>query len=255
VPNGIRAIQSSHSSDFLNWSEGVPNRYAAGVPLEQFYTNATTPCPGAEQLLLAFPKRIDEFRKKIAVHEHSGVSDAVFMSSRDGVSWDRPFLEAWVRPGRDPKNWTERSNMPAWGIAATAPGEWSMYISEHYRWSDNRLRRLVIPRHRLASAHAGARRGEFTTRPVTFAGNRLVLNYATSALGSLQVEVQDAAGKPVAGFALDEMAPLFGDELERGVEWKAGADLAAIAGKPVRLRFVLRDADLFALRFRNADGG
>jgi hypothetical protein len=51
------------------------------------------------------------------------------------------------------------------------------------------------------------------------------------------------------------MAPLFGDELEAVAKWKAGDDLSAIAGKPVRLRFVLRDADLFALRFATADGG
>jgi hypothetical protein len=71
------------------------------------------------------------------------------MSSPDGVQWDRTCLEAWVRPGLDAKNWTERSNMPAWRIAGLQPGECSLYISEHYRWPDNRLRRLVLPRHRL----------------------------------------------------------------------------------------------------------
>ncbi len=248
--NGVRAVQSSHSSDFFNWSEPVANRYAEGVPAEHFYTNATVPCPGAEHLLLSFPKRFVPGRKKIASHPHSGVSDAVFMSSRDGVNWGRTFLEAWVRPGLDQKNWTDRSNMPAWGIAQTAPGEWSMYISEHYRWPDNRMRRLVLPRHRIASAGAGAGGGEFTTRPVTFDGNRLVLNYATSAAGSVQVELQDEAGKPLSGFALGDMPPLFGDELEAVVEWKSGADLSSLAGKPLRLRFVLRDADVYALRFQ-----
>lgn len=252
---GVRAIQSSYSSDFLNWSDGLANRYAEGVPNEHFYTNATRPCPGAEHLLLSFPKRFVPSRKKIASHSDSGVSDAVFMSSRDGLNWDRTFLGAWVRPGRDQKNWTERNNMPAWGIAETAPGEWSMYISEHYRWPDNRLRRLVLPRHRFASASADASGGEFTTRPLTFQGNRLVLNYATSAAGGVQVELQDESGKPLPGFALADMAPLYGDELDAVVTWKSGADLAALAGKPLRLRFVLADADVFALRFGDAKDG
>jgi BNR repeat-like domain len=247
----VRAIQSSHSSDFLTWSDGVPNRYAEGAPREHFYTNATVPCPGAEHLLLSFPKRFVPERKKIAEHTDVGVSDAVFLSSRDGLNWDRTFLEAWVRPGRDQRNWTDRNNMPAWGIAETAPGEWSMYASEHYRWPDNRLRRLVLARHRIASASAGANGGEFTTRPVTFAGNRLVLNYATSAAGSVQVELQDAEGKPIPGFALADMPPLFGDELDAVVAWKSGADLSSLAGKPVRLRFALKDADVYALRFQN----
>ncbi len=249
--NKVRAIQSSHSSDFLHWTDGVANRYAEGVPYEHFYTNATWPCPGAEHLLLAFPKRFVPDRKKLPTHSDTGTSDAVFMSSRDGVQWDRPFLEAWVRPGRDPKNWTERNNMPAWGIAETAPGEWSMYISEHYRWPDNRIRRLVLPRHRLASAHAPAAGGEVTTRPFTFTGDRLVLNYATSAAGSVQVELQDAAGKPLPGFALADMPPLYGDELDATVAWKS-ADVSSLAGKPVRLRFVLKDADVYALHFADA---
>ena len=64
--DNVRAIQSAHSSDFLPWSEGVANRYAAGVPIEHFYTNATLPCPGAEHLLVSFPKRFEPERKRVA---------------------------------------------------------------------------------------------------------------------------------------------------------------------------------------------
>ena len=250
----VRAIQSAHSSDFLNWSDAVPNQYARGVPKEHFYTNATLPCPGAEHLLVAFPKRFLPERKRIESHSDPGVSDAIFMSSRDGLNWDRTFLEAWVRPGRDEKNWTDRNNMPAWGIAETAPGEWSMYISEHYRWSDNRIRRLVLPRHRFASVNAGAGGGEFTTRPIVFTGNRLVLNYATSAAGSVQVELQDESGEPVPGFSLADSAPMYGDELDAVVNWKSHGDVSSRAGKTVRLRFEMMDADVFALRFTPAVG-
>src|SRR5204862_2023166 len=121
---------------------------------------------------------------------------AVFLSSRDGVNLDRTFLEAWVRPGLDERNWTQRSNMPAWGIVQLDPGEFSMYISEHYEWPDNRLRRITVRRHGFASVHAGASGGEFITRPVTFTGKNLILNYATSAAGIIQVEIQDEQGKP-----------------------------------------------------------
>ena len=40
----------------------------------------------------------------------------------------------------------------------------------------------------------------------------------------------------------------WGDHLARNVEWKSG-DLAAYAGKPVRLKFRMKDADLFSIRF------
>lgn len=242
---GFRAVETRTSTDFLNWSEPTPFAYAAGVPLEHFYTGAVTRCPGAEHVWLAFPKRFVPERKRVATHEEPGVSDAVFMSSRDGVHWDRPFLQAWVRPGRDERNWTDRNSMPAWGIIET-PGDsstFSMYISEHYRWPSNRLRRMTIRRHGFASMRAGASEGEFLTHPITFAGEKLTLNFATSAAGSVRIELQDAAGKTLA-----TSQPVYGDALDEVIEWKDG-DPAAHAGKPVRLRFVLKDADVYAFRF------
>jgi len=170
------------------------------------------------------------------------------MSSRDGLHWDRPFLEAWVRPDLDQHNWTQRSNMTARGIVQTSPEEFSMYITEHYQWPDHRLRRLSIRPHGFASAHADASGGEFTTRPLTFTGRHLLLNYATSAAGSIQVEIEDADGHPLPGFALDDMKPLFGNELDAPIAWKRGSDLSPLIGRSIRFRFVLKDADLYALR-------
>ena len=249
---GYRMIQSYTSSDFIHWDEAQPNRYRAldgtEPSPEHFYTNATLPCPGATHQLLAFPMRFVPDRTKLVDAPGTGVSDAMLLSSRDGVAWDRTFLEAWLRPGRDQHNWTHRSNMPAWGIVQTAPGEFSMYATEHYDWPDHRLRRLTVRRHGFASVHAERKAGEFTTRPLSFEGDKLVLNYATSAAGSVQVEIQDADGQPIANYALADMKPLFGDELDAVAEWQSGSDLSPLTGETVRFRFVLSDADLFSLR-------
>ncbi len=244
----FRAIQSCTSPDFLQWSPPVPNVYT--VPHEEFYTNATLPCPGAEHIYLSFPKRFQPTRHKLPAHENPGVSDAVFMTSRDGVHWDRTFREAWARPGRDERNWTQRSNMTAWGIVETAPDEFSLYISEHYSWPDNRLRRLTVRKHGFAAVHAGVPGGEMLTKPFTFTGGTLHLNYATSAAGGLRVEVQRADGTPVPGCTLDDFPVLYGDEIDAPATWSGGSDLSALAGQPVRLRVVLEDADLFALQIR-----
>ncbi|MDZ4403246.1 kelch repeat-containing protein [Prosthecobacter sp.] len=237
--NKIRDIQSSHSADFLTWSDATLNRYAADVQPEHFYTSATVPCPGAPHLLLSFPKRYVVTRQKITEHKFKGVSDAVFMSSRDGVNWSRAFREAWVRPGPDPKNWTDRNQMTAAGIIETAPNEWSLYVSEHYRSADHRMRRVTVRKQGFASMHANAKGGEFTTRPLTFTGSQLILNYATSAAGSVQIEALDESGKVLA-----TMAELYGDELEA-----KALDVSALKGKAIRLRVKLKDADLYAMRF------
>ena len=110
-------------------------------------------------------------RKKVAEMNESGVSDAVFMSSRDGENWDRTHLESWLRPGTDQRNWTHRSNMPAWGIVQTSPDEFSMYVSEHYAWPDNRLRRVTVRRHGFSSAHAGFL-GKAIGYPAIFGGTK-----------------------------------------------------------------------------------
>jgi hypothetical protein len=96
---------------------------------------------------------------------------------------------------------------------------------------------------------AGASGGYLVTKPVVFAGQQLRINFSTSAAGGVRVELQDAQGQPVPGFALDDCPELIGDRLDHPVRWRAGRDLGKLAGQPVRLRFELRDADLYALRF------
>ena len=91
---------------------------------------------------------------------------------------------------------------------------------------------------------------ELLTRPLKFEGRELVLNYATSAAGSLRVEVQDTQGRPAKGHALSDCREIIGDEIERIVTWKSGSDLGSLSGKPVRLRFALKDADLYSIHFR-----
>jgi hypothetical protein len=67
------------------------------------------------------------------------------------------------------------------------------------------------------------------------------------------VEVQDEGGKPLEGFGLTDCRELIGNEIEREVMWK-NALVGALAGRSVRLRVVMKDADLYALRF-GSDGG
>jgi hypothetical protein len=88
------------------------------------------------------------------------------------------------------------------------------------------------------------------TRLFTFSGRELVLNYSTSAAGSIRVEIQGPSGKLIPGYGLEDSTEIIGDEIERVVAWKKGADVSSLAGQPVRLRFAMKDADLYSLRFR-----
>ncbi|CAI8043732.1 hypothetical protein GBAR_LOCUS24261, partial [Geodia barretti] len=72
---------------------------------------------------------------------------------------------------------------------------------------------------------AGAAGGEVLTRPLIFAGDRLVLNISTSALGWLRVEVRDREGRTLDGFAEDDCLEVFGDDIEQEVRWQGAPDL------------------------------
>jgi len=244
---GVRTVKTCRSKDFIHWTEPQWCDYGSAKP-EHLYTNATTPYFRAPHIYLSFPKRFLPDRTKDPKHPDRGLSDGLLMSSRDGVHWDR-WPEAFLRPGLDLKNWTDRNMMIAWGLVATSPEEISLYWTEHYSFETCRLRRGTIRTDGFASVHAGAAGGEVLTRPFTFSGKRLVVNYSTSAAGSIGFELQDAEGRPLPGFDLAKSETLFGDEIAHEVQWKPAADVSKLAGKPVRLRIRLRDADLFSIRF------
>jgi hypothetical protein len=246
--DGVRGILRSTSPDFRTWSDPVWLNYG-DAPIEHLYTNAVSPMPEAPSILIGMPMRFRPDRRFHADHPHMGASDGVFMSSQDGLHWYR-FRSAFIRPGPDPGNWTDRSNMPAWGVLVTGKNEWSVYWSEHYRTEGPHLRRGTVRPGGFVSAHAPPEGGELATPPLHFKGNRLIINYATSAAGGIRVEVQDEQGTPINGYTLSDAVEIFGDESSRAVSWTGGGDLTSLAGRAIRLRFVMSDADLYALRFQ-----
>ena len=253
---GFRQVLRSTSPDFINWT--APRFIDFGeTPLEQLYTSGAAPYFLAPHIYLGFPGRDVLERKKLKGHPEQGVFDTVFMSSRDGVHWDRRFMEAFIRPDLDPKNWTAHSVMPAWGVVQTGPDELSMYYAEHYGLPTARLSRATLRTDGFVSVHADYGGGEFVTRPITFQGGRLIINYSTSAVGSVKVEIQDANGRPVPGYTLGNSPEIYGDETEHEVAWTGGPFLGDLASalrarglnRPARLKFVMKDADLYSLRF------
>ena len=172
------------------------------------------------------------------------------MVTRGGNCYTRLFLEGFIRPGLDLGNWASRAGLTALGVVPTGPAEMSLYKQAHYAQPSTHLIRYTLRTDGFASVNAPYRGGELLTKPLKFSGRELVINFATSAAGSVKVELQDADGKALPGFSLADAREQIGDDLERVVRWDSGADLSRLAGQPVRLRFVMKDADLYSLRFR-----
>ena len=248
----VRRIRRSVSKDFRHWSklefirlsqEQDPSR----GPIEHLYKNAATPYYRRPDILLMFPKRF--FAERVFAparypKNEAGLSDIAFMFSRDGLHWDRRFLQAFIRPGRDWENWHHRAIEVGQGLVPTGAGEMSLYMVEHYQTPTVRIRRMVLREDGFVSVHSDGTPGHLTTRPLLFDARQLVMNYATSAGGSIVVEVLDADGRKTEHHAVEK----YGDELQGGCPWDFGKRQPA---KPIRLRFILKDADLFSFRFRS----
>ena len=247
----VRRIRRSSSEDFIHWAT-LEYVDMGEAPVDHLYTNAATPYVRARGIYLMFPKRFVPERTFFNDWPHRGQSDIVFASSRDGRHWDRTFLEAFVRPGLDPKNWHDRAITMGQGIVETSPTELSMYYVEHYRTDTCRIRRCTMRPDGFVSVHAPYSGGKFVTKPLRFRGKHLWINYATSAVGFVKVEIQDASGKPISNFGMQDSTEIFGDELERKVTWGSNASVQALASKTVRLRFSMKDADLYSFRFDGA---
>lgn len=69
------------------------------------------------------------------------------------------------------------------------------------------------------------------------------------------MELQDAKGKPIPGYTIGDCDTIAGNEVAYPVKWKGAADVADLAGKPVRLKIVMDSAKLYAFQFRGDRAG
>ncbi|MBN2290812.1 MAG: hypothetical protein JXM70_00210 [Pirellulales bacterium] len=273
--NGVRHIERAFSKDFVNWQRDGLLDFGDGGPTigEQFYVNQIKPYYRAPHILIGFPARyVDrgitpstyllpepEARRKRAAHAlryGTAVTDSILIISRDGKKFKRSD-DVFLRPGlRTRYNWSYGDNYIAWHVVETDPTEddctreMSLYATEAY-FTENysRLRRYTMRIDGFMSAHAKHAQGELVTKPFTFKGKRLSLNFAASAAGFVKVELQTAEGKPIAGFTQSDADIMCGDSLDRTASWKGKSDVGALQGKPVRMRLVMRESDVYSWKF------
>lgn len=253
------------------------------IQVADFYTNGTFKYPWAQDAYYMFPSEyfhymtfLKDFRKGQPVN--AGSLDARFAASRDGISWQRYDRRAFVDLGMKGE-WDSKSIYMAYGVVpGISENEMFMYYygsntlhgwdrEDQHRERNKRIlrrvggapetevhgiSRLVIRRDGFVSIRADYTGGEFLTPVLSFKGDRLVLNVDTSGVGQVQVEILDENNKPIPSYTLEDCDQIYtANEINRVVEWNSKSTVTKLAGKPIRLRFVMRDADLYAFQFRH----
>ncbi len=245
--------------------------YGADAPLFEMYTNNILKYYRAPQISIGFPTRFSRNHIWAKNYEYLSdprtrlenfnagqltrtlsMTDAMFMTSRDGYLWNRQN-EAFLTPGPEYEaNWIYGNCYPAYGLietSATVPGadnEISTYLFEGKFYHEP----SVFYRYALRLDGFRSYKGSYapqtlTTKPLTFTGSELQVNFRTSAAGSLQINLLDETGQPLEGY---RSGTLLGDDTDRRVVFEK--DLAPLNGVPVIMEFVLSDAEVYSFRFQ-----
>jgi len=249
-----------------------------GLPAVDFYVSAAIKYPWADNAYFMFPTayyhysgRLAEFAKEAPAN--AGPLDTQFAASRDGITWERYDRRPFVPLGMKGEfEWGCARTM--WGLVPDTTGretflyyhagDWlhgwdrsekiKRIVTEHGLGATQNIAcisRLISRRDGFTSVRGMYTGGEFTTPTILFIGSRLLLNLDTSATGILRVGMLDEKGAPIEGFTQEQCDIIHTtNEISHRVSWRGSSDVSKLAGKPVRIKFLVRNADLYAFRFQ-----
>jgi hypothetical protein len=177
------------------------------------------------------------------------------ISSRDGIHWERaahrqPFIANEPAGQIGGGYHSDFSNGPI----RTGDELWFYYGSTRFGKNVRPYAGgICLAKLRLdgfASIEGGERTGTLTTRPLDWTGGRLTINASPRANGRVVVEVLDRSGQPLPGYGPQDAHPVTTDHVSAPVRWRAHADLAALVGQTIRLRFHITEAGLYSFQIQ-----
>lgn len=260
----IRDVRVMYSKDFHEWTVPEIIKFDDGkdYPL---YTNNIEYYERAP-IYIGFPVRYCErpnwtknveqmasyeIKKKATekVEDRTGrvATDCVFMCSHDGKKWHR-FNEAFLTPGyEETHNWIYGDCYLSYHMLDSGKEYYNLYtIDRHFSFGYPRpLNRYEIRKDGFACYMAGGDEKILTTKPITFDGSVLHLNFETSAYGFIYVSITDEDGNDLSG----ESVEIYGNNIDRKVPFGDSYDVSAFSGKKVVLKFRMRDAKLYSMKF------
>jgi len=263
----MRDVRLSVSADLVNWTQPKRLCFAADTEDIQLYTNQITKYHRAD-IFIGFPvryaNRVDDAAmsnfdalpqwkglrgKRIEEGSRGGTAatDTILMTSRDGICFDR-WDEVFFTSGLEAEgNWAYGDCYLSYGLMETPvegiPGktELSFVTGRDYRIGEGKFVRYTVRLDGFFSWHGNFKGGTVLTKEIVMDGNTLCLNFASSAIGGIRVQVCDTDGSPLDGY---DSGVLFGDSLDRKVVF--AKNLSELKGKSVKLRFTIKDCDLYS---------
>ena len=253
-----RTIWRSESDDFLRWTEpelilqpdlldGANTELygMAGFPYSDMYLG----------LVERWKGNPDVFEIQLAW-------------SHDARQWHRPQVRSPFIAPRFAWNerWTSSVNTPPVRVGNTLRfyfGGRSRAHGQEVGQTYGAVGMAVTVVDRFAAIHGDLKEGRLVTRPMTWPGGDLIVNcnytrypegFYNAGGGTIEVEVRDENNQPVEGLSDDKRAkhnmltPFPWRAEEKPVSWPGGKSIRELAGKRIRLVFLLRDSRLYSFR-------
>ncbi len=266
----IREIRVSVSKDFRNWTQLGPIQFPEGTEDINLYTNQVQKYYRAKNVFLGMPVRYVDRAKDIHNFKHltlgwddtrekllenggrlgTALTDCVLMTSRDGFHFERseePFFENTLQ---NEHNWMYGDGYAHYGMIETPsdvmgePNEISLYMRENCMVKATDVVRYTIRLDGFYCFKAGKQGGTVLTKPFTFDGSGLQINFSTSIFGHLRIKVCDENGREIEGY---DSNVVFGNSVDRKVDFEK--PLSALNGKCVRLKIEMKEAKLYSFMF------
>lgn len=263
--NHVRDIRVAFSEDFVNWSEPQLLDYKDDPTAFQLYTNCIEKYKRGN-IFYGIPTRyidrspdtknyeylpdVGGFRPMLREKYGRGgtaITEATLMTSRDGISFERTH-EAFLSPGiENGDNWVYGDSYFVRGMIETAsdfkgePNELSLYVGTGYRARPVTFERFTIRLDGLFSWKSDFKGGTVMTKPLTFDGNKMNINFETSALGYIQIDICDENEKEIDGYSSGR---IFGNSVNRPCDFDK--PLCALKGRTVRMKISMKDAQLYS---------
>ena len=187
----------------------------------------------------------------------SGPIETQFEVSRNAVDWQRYPRPAYIGIGNH-AGYNVVQAYIAHGMVRRGNEIWQYYFgTEEYHTTQAKVKprrgifRVVQRLDGFVSVNTPYEAtGTLVTKPLTFDGNRLLLNVDTDATGYVQVGLLDEKGQPIPGYSVDDCVYINGDFVDKEVEWLGkGTDLSAFRGRAIQVVYRMRGSKLFAMQF------
>ena len=245
-----RHVAVARSRDLVHWTPMLPVLEADGEDpdnAELYYLYVLPYGHGYVGLLQVF----------LASESLSwGTLEMQLAFSRDLLTWQRPGGRVPILPRGSPGSW-DRAHVSLCSSPPHPEGSALRFWyggkdTEHYQSGNGALGTATLRRDGFACWEAGPDGGSITTAILDMEwGTKVFLN-ADASKGEVAMEVLDARTMvPVAGAGRGETKPVHGDGVDLAVTFGPGRGSFLRHAGPVRLRFHLRDARLYAFSAPN----